>query len=894
MYCIRGQLERTESEELLRNMRSKQVTNYNLRLLVSVEDIECVRSGRQTEGLRKYTEEALETRAFSILFKGRRKNLDLVAASEEEAKHWVSGLQKIISNLNSLSQQQKTEHLSWIFNCLRKADINGDNKMSQEELKNFLKNINIEVDDDYVKLIFEVCDKSHCGFLELEEIKHFYEILTQREEIDVIYEEYAKTNGLMSAFNLLEFLSKEQKEEVDLAHAVQLIEKYELDEAAREKQLMTKDGFLMYLHQPEGLIMKPSHKGVYQDMTQPLNHYFISSSHNTYLMEDQIKGPSSTEAYIRALMKSCRCLELDVWDGSDGEPVIYHGYTLTSKILFKDVIKAIKEYAFKTSNYPVILSLETHCSVDQQKLMAQHMTTILEDALITKPLGDHMPMELPSPEVGHCGEPKELKGRFLVKGKRLNRLEALFLDEDTEEEEVVTEEEDSRDDDDEEDAQRNSSKKSKTLNLAKELSDIVIYCKSVKFHGFEHARNNQSFYEISSFKEGDAMKLAEKSANEYILHNEGKLSRIYPSGFRTDSSNYNPVPLWNAGCQIVALNFQTPCTEMDLNQGLFSQNGMCGYVLKPFFLRHRDSEFDPITLNRGPWLKHTEFRVMVISAQQLPKVNPKISSIVDPLVRVQIHGVPADMAEKETDYIVNNGFNPMWNSYFQFDLSVPKLALVRFVVEDYDAVSSNDFIGQCTIPFTSVQNGQKMYCLLPYWFHPQAIGMYRCSTRMEISSLQLDFLFTQWLPEPGIPGKENRIHGSGAQKAKKNKNKNKDLLGVLEYRMGKICLMPAPWYGRLHPATLPDSSQSPIQLSLAVGVASPARPYLSEDTIRTKGFGAAEGVAGGLYLAGLKRPVRCARLPTPPPPSCPGHANPTPLVTALVSVRYWSLLCGQQ
>uniref|UniRef100_A0A4W4HAF9 Phosphoinositide phospholipase C n=2 Tax=Electrophorus electricus TaxID=8005 RepID=A0A4W4HAF9_ELEEL len=661
----------------------------------SVEDIECVRSGRQTEGLRKYTEEALETRAFSILFKGRRKNLDLVAASEEEAKHWVSGLQKIISNLNSLSQQQKTEH--WIFNCLRKADINGDNKMSQEELKNFLKNINIEVDDDYVKLIFEVCDKSHCGFLELEEIKHFYEILTQREEIDVIYEEYAKTNGLMSAFNLLEFLSKEQKEEVDLAHAVQLIEKYELDEA--EKQLMTKDGFLMYLHQPEGLIMKPSHKGVYQDMTQPLNHYFISSSHNTYLLEDQIKGPSSTEAYIRSLMKSCRCLELDVWDGSDGEPVIYHGYTLTSKILFKDVIKAIKEYAFKTSNYPVILSLETHCSVDQQKLMAQHMTTILEDALITKPLGDHMPMELPSPE--------ELKGRFLVKGKRLNRLEALFLDEDTEEEEVVTEEEDSRDDDDEEDAQRNSSKKSKTLNLAKELSDIVIYCKSVKFHGFEHARNNQSFYEISSFKEGDAMKLAEKSANEYILHNEGKLSRIYPSGFRTDSSNYNPVPLWNAGCQIVALNFQTPCTEMDLNQGLFSQNGMCGYVLKPFFLRHRDSEFDPITLNRGPWLKHTEFRVMVISAQQLPKVNPKISSIVDPLVRVQIHGVPADMAEKETDYIVNNGFNPMWNSYFQFDLSVPKLALVRFVVEDYDAVSSNDFIGQCTIPFTSVQNGYR-------------------------------------------------------------------------------------------------------------------------------------------------------------------------------------------
>lgn len=57
----------------------------------------------------KYTEDAVEGRAFSILFKGRQKSLDLIASSDEEAKKWVSGLEKVILNTNNLTPQKKTE-----------------------------------------------------------------------------------------------------------------------------------------------------------------------------------------------------------------------------------------------------------------------------------------------------------------------------------------------------------------------------------------------------------------------------------------------------------------------------------------------------------------------------------------------------------------------------------------------------------------------------------------------------------------------------------------------------------------------------------------------------------------------------------------------------------------
>lgn len=47
----------------------------------------------------------------------------------------------------------------------------------------------------------------------------------------------------------------------------------------------------------------------------------------------------------------CFCSTVDCWDGPDGEPIVHHGYTLTSKILFKDVIETINKYAFIKNEY---------------------------------------------------------------------------------------------------------------------------------------------------------------------------------------------------------------------------------------------------------------------------------------------------------------------------------------------------------------------------------------------------------------------------------------------------------------------------------------------------------------------------------------------------------------
>uniref|UniRef100_A0A8C5R5E3 1-phosphatidylinositol 4,5-bisphosphate phosphodiesterase n=1 Tax=Leptobrachium leishanense TaxID=445787 RepID=A0A8C5R5E3_9ANUR len=561
--------------------------------------------------------------------------------------------------------------------------------------------------------------------------------LCPRPEIDEIFTSYhSKAKPYMTKDHLTKFINQKQRdsrlnellfppakhEQVQL-----LIEKYEPSVINVQRGQLSPEGMVWFLCGSENSIAAHEKLSVFQDMTQPLSHYFINSSHNTYLTAGQFSGISSPEMYRQTLLSGCRCVELDCWKGKppDEEPIITHGFTMTTEILFKDVIEAIAESAFKTSPYPIILSFENHVdSAKQQAKMADYCRSIFGDMLLTDVL-EKYPLkpgaQLPSPQ--------ELYGKILIKNKKnqsfsnaekkTQNSEASSTDsasagsgenadEGTGEDagkEAENEEPENLNEEEMKQMQSDEGTAGLEATAYEEMSSLVNYIQPIKFDSFEVSTQKNQSYVISSFVETKAYDLLTKFPVQFVEYNKRQMSRIYPKGTRMDSSNYMPQMFWNAGCQMVALNFQTMDVAMQQNMAVFEFNGSSGYLLKHQFMRRADKQFDPFTVDRIDVVVANTLSITVLSGQFLSDKSVKT------YVEVELFGLPGDPKRKYKTKLTAaaNSINPVWKEepYVFEKILMPELASLRIAAYE----EGGKFIGHRIIPIDFIRSGFQHICL---------------------------------------------------------------------------------------------------------------------------------------------------------------------------------------
>ncbi|XP_054000864.1 1-phosphatidylinositol 4,5-bisphosphate phosphodiesterase-like isoform X1 [Hylaeus anthracinus] len=612
-----------------------------------------------------------------------------------------------------------------------------------------------------------------------DKFKTLYFKICPRNDIEELFQSITKGHSeSITLAQLVQFMNEKQRDPrlneilyplYDEKRCTEIINDYEEDEKMKAAKSLTKDGFIRYLMSDENAPVFLDKLEECMDMDQPLAHYYINSSHNTYLSGRQIGGKSTVEMYRQVLLAGCRCVELDCWDGKgeDEEPIITHGKAMCTDILFKDVIYALRDTAFVTSEYPIILSFENHCCLKQQYKLAKYCDEILGDLLLKEPLKDY-PLEPGHP----LPPPSALKRKILIKNKRLKpevekvELE-LFRSGQFEAKDEVVEDPNAPPAPPKEEVPPEAPPPAEggapgeggaegeappiqytgsTMACHPWLSSMINYAQPVKFQSFETAEKKNIYHNMSSFSETAALNYLKTNAVEFVNYNKRQMSRIYPKGTRADSSNYMPQVFWNAGCQMVALNFQTPDLPMQLNQGKFEFNATTGYLLKPEFMRRPDKIFDPFSEDVDGVIT-AQCSVRVIAGQFLS--DKKVGTYVE----VDMYGLPADTIKKEfrTRMVPANGLNPVYNEEpFLFrKVVLPDLAVLRLGVYE----ESGKLLGQRILPLDGLQAGYRHISLKTEANFPMALPMLFCNIELKIYVPDGFEDFMAMLSDPGAFGK---------------------------------------------------------------------------------------------------------------------------------------------
>ncbi|KAK0711130.1 PLC-like phosphodiesterase [Lasiosphaeris hirsuta] len=552
------------------------------------------------------------------------------------------------------------------------------------------------------------------------------------------------------------------------------------------------DGFVKYMTSSAASVVAPPEE---QEFSWPLSNYFVSSSHNTYLTGNQLYSDSSAGAYKNVLLRGCRCIEIDVWDGDNSEsdtsdssssdegspkqkkktkaakkvkdkmpnslvsrlektsigkklekyvsddtptietaataeteaplekktsatstrslqktttfkePRVLHGYTLTKDVLFRDVCTSIRDFGFVVTDLPVIVSLEVHCSAEQQEAMVNIMEEVWSGYLLPEPKEEAT--SLPSPG--------DLRRKILVKVKYAppeNPDGESSPSEDPGKLAAST--------------TAGTAKKKKASKVIQALSRLGVYTRGVSFKSLTQPEASMPTH-IFSLSENGVMEVHQKSARELFDHNKHYLMRAYPSGLRIGSSNLDPAVFWRKGIQIVALNWQNWDEGMMLNEGMFAGTG--GYVLKP--AGYRAEEPPPTTIStpapQATAVRHytMDLFIEVLAAQSLPMplgdTNP---NSFHPYLKVEVHveepgerhgtGLPAEGKEKEGEYKAktksHKGCDPDFKrQQLKFDKIpgvVPELSFVRFLVRD-DSIGRDSLAAWACVRLDRLREGYR-------------------------------------------------------------------------------------------------------------------------------------------------------------------------------------------